>query len=78
MPANLPANLPVLFIWGTKDVTAIPLVINKSRKFISNLQDVALEGRGHWLMVEAKDEITERVGSWLQGLTSQPKYEGKL
>lgn len=62
-------DLPALFIWGTKDKTAVPFVISKSRKFISRYQDIALEGRGHWLMVEAKDEVTEIIGNWLENLT---------
>jgi len=71
LPADLRSDLPFLFIWGTKDATATPLVITKSRKFISRYQDIALEGRGHWLMVEAKDEITENIIKWLEGLTCQ-------
>ncbi|TFK43806.1 Alpha/Beta hydrolase protein [Crucibulum laeve] len=79
LPANLRPNLPVLFVWGTADATATPFVIDKSRKFISQYQDVALEGRGHWIMVEAKDEITEKVISWLESLTSSsPRGRGKL
>ncbi|KAF5388406.1 hypothetical protein D9615_000650 [Tricholomella constricta] len=78
LPADLPENLPVLFMWGTKDLTATPFVIGKARKFIRKLQDIAFEGRGHWVLVEAKDEITDRVGSWLQGLTSRPNSKGKL
>ncbi|KAG5339146.1 hypothetical protein C0989_005376 [Termitomyces sp. Mn162] len=72
LPANLSPSLPVLFMWGTADSTAVPTAIEKSRKFITRLQDVAFEGRGHWLMVEAKDEITEKVLSWLRDLTRQP------
>lgn len=71
LPADLRSDLPFLFIWGTEDATATPLVITQSRKFISRYQDIALEGRGHWLMVEAKDEITENIMKWLEGLTCQ-------
>ncbi|KAG6846336.1 hypothetical protein H0H93_014594, partial [Arthromyces matolae] len=39
LPSNLPADLPVLFMWGTADPTATPVVIEKSRKFIVKLQD---------------------------------------
>lgn len=69
--ANLRSDLPFLFIWGTKDATAVPFVITKSKIFIPRYQDIALEGRGHWLMVEAKDEITDNIMKWLEGLTSQ-------
>jgi len=70
LPDELRSDIPFLFIWGTKDATALPFAIVKSKKFISRYQDIALEGRGHWLMVEAKDEITENIMKWLEGLTS--------
>ena len=70
LPANLNPDLPVLFIWGTQDLTTTSFLITKSHKFIPRLQDVALEGIGHWVMVEAKDEVTEIVDSWLRRLTS--------
>ncbi|EEB96011.1 hypothetical protein MPER_04928, partial [Moniliophthora perniciosa FA553] len=76
LPSNLRPDLPVLFIWGTLDKTTTKMMISKAHKFIPRLQDVALEGRGHWLMVEAKDEITERVMGWLEGLMVEAK--GKL
>lgn len=71
LPADLRSDLPYLFIWGTKDATAVPLAIAKARKYIPRYQDITLEGRGHWLMVEAKDEITESILKWLEGLSFQ-------
>ncbi|KAF9480679.1 epoxide hydrolase [Pholiota conissans] len=77
LDSHLREDLPVLFMWGTKDLTATPFVISKSRKFISKYQDVALEGRGHWVMVEAKDEVTDIIGNWLESLTcSMPGTAG--
>ncbi|RXW25452.1 hypothetical protein EST38_g443 [Candolleomyces aberdarensis] len=79
LPAALSADLPYLFIWGTHDPTATPFVINKARKFISKYQDIAIEGRGHWLMVEAKDEVTKHISEWLEHLTcSHPREVSKL
>ena len=77
LQSNLRADLPFLFIWGTMDATATPAVITKSKKFISSYQDVALEGRGHWIMVDAKDEVTEKIARWLEKLTCE-KYSTKL
>ncbi|EDR12290.1 epoxide hydrolase [Laccaria bicolor S238N-H82] len=74
---NLRADLPFLFMWGTMDPTAVPSVMTKSKKFISRYQDVALEGRGHWIMVEAKAEVTEKIAEWLEKLTCG-KYSTKL
>lgn len=71
LPSDLRSDLPFLFIWGTKDGTVVPFAITKSKKFIPRYQDIALEGRGHWLMVEAKQEITENIMKWLKGLRSQ-------
>jgi soluble epoxide hydrolase / lipid-phosphate phosphatase len=70
LPSNPPPGLPVLMVWGTKDFTMIRSAISNARKFIVNVQDVALEGRGHWILWEAKDEVSERVANWLQGLIS--------
>ena len=78
LPSNLNPNLPVLFIWGTLDRTTTSFLIKKSHKFIPRLQDVALEGKGHWVMVEAKDEVTEIIASWLQRLTISFPTVGKL
>ena len=64
-------DLPYLLIWGTKDATSLPLVIAKSKEYIPRYQDIALEGRDHWLMLEAKDEITESIIKWLEGLSLQ-------
>lgn len=78
LPATLRSDLPVLFLWGTEDVTATTFVISKARKFIPRLQDIALEGRGHWIMVEAKDDVTEKVATWLEELSSGLPLRGKL
>jgi len=59
-------------MYGTKDSTCTTSVIAKSHKFVSRLQTIALEGRGHWVMVEAKDEVTEKVIEWLEKLMTRP------
>ena len=64
-------DMPYLFIWGTEDPTALPSAINKSKEYITRYQDIALEGRHHWLMLEAKDEITDSILKWLGGLSFQ-------
>ncbi|KAF8897771.1 epoxide hydrolase [Infundibulicybe gibba] len=78
LPSNLRADLPVLFLWGTKDATATPFVMEKAGKFIPRLQQIALQDRGHWIMVEAKEDVTNQVIIWLEGLTAEPKPHTKL
>jgi len=65
---SLPASLPVLFIYGTLDTTTTPFLISKAHKFIPKLQDLALEERGHWVLVEpgARDVVGEGVAGWLK------------
>lgn len=72
LPTQLRADLPVLFIYGTLDPTAPAVTIKNASKFIPRYQDVAVQGKGHWLMIEAKDSITGKVLSWLQSLTPKP------
>ncbi|TRM67920.1 Alpha/Beta hydrolase protein [Schizophyllum amplum] len=66
LPYKLPDDLSVLLLWGTKDRSTPPQAVAASRKFVPRLQDVALEGCGHWLMIEAPDIVTTRVLEWLQ------------
>ncbi|KAK0461777.1 Alpha/Beta hydrolase protein [Desarmillaria tabescens] len=68
LPSLLPSDLSVLFLWGTSDPAAMPIQVDNARKFVPRLRDVALEGRGHWIMVEAKDEVTDTISSWLGDL----------
>jgi len=66
--SHFPADLPVLFIYGTADPTVVRGVVENSKKFIPRYQLVAVEGKGHWLMVDSKDIITNRVAEWLECL----------
>ena len=75
---NLPADLPALTIWGTKDFVAIPSAIKHAHNFIAKLEDVPIEGKGHWILLEAKDDVTEKVTSWLHSLSIVPVHQGKL
>lgn len=72
LPTSPAADLPVLFLWGTGDPTATPKQIHASRKFIPRLQDIAFEEKGHWLMMEAKDNVTDKISNWLGEVAAQP------
>ncbi|KAF5358998.1 hypothetical protein D9758_004882 [Tetrapyrgos nigripes] len=74
LPSHLREDLPVLFIWGTKDTTCTASVISKSHKFVSRLQVVALEDFGHWILIEdkARDQVTKTTLEWLEGLMVKP------
>jgi soluble epoxide hydrolase/lipid-phosphate phosphatase len=52
--------------------------MRKAAKFIPKLQDIALEDKGHWILVEAKEEVTRRISDWLKGLGKPVFTKGKL
>ena len=68
LPDHLPANLPVLHIWGTKDPAATPSALTKMRGLIPRLEVMELKNEGHWIMIQAKDEVTKAVLDWLTKL----------
>ncbi|KAI9457004.1 Alpha/Beta hydrolase protein [Lactarius psammicola] len=68
LPDHLPADLPVLHIWGTNDMAATPGALTKMRKLVPRLEVKELENEGHWIMVQAKDEVTKAVLDWLTKL----------
>ncbi|TFY54888.1 hypothetical protein EVG20_g9527 [Dentipellis fragilis] len=71
------ADLPVLCLGGANDSTGTPEQMESSRRFIPQLQATTFEGVGHWLMLEVRQEVTEKVLSWLnEVLSGQPT--GKL
>ena len=72
---KLRRDLPVLFMYGTLDPTTIGPVIRKAHKFIDRLQDVALEDKGHWVLFEAADAVTEQVLRWLDRQGISPSYQ---
>ena len=54
-------------------MTTTPVQIARAKKWIARLENVALEGRGHWLMVEAKEAVTEKVLRFLEDLKLSPR-----
>lgn len=65
LAGHLPAGLPVLHIWGGKDLSATPGVLSKMRETISVFEEIELPDKGHWIMAEAKEEVTSAVLGWL-------------
>lgn len=68
LPAKLPQEKPILFLYGTEDFASSERAAKASQRFAPQMTIVRMEGRGHWLMVEAKDEVTERVTAFVNGL----------
>ena len=76
LPISLPADLSVLLLWGTKDRSAPPQAVAASSKFVPRLQDVAMEGGGHWLMLEKPEIVTVKVLEWLDAQGIKGKRRG--
>ncbi|KAI9509095.1 Alpha/Beta hydrolase protein [Russula earlei] len=65
---RLPVALPVLHIWGSRDPTATPERLSWMREMIPEFEEINLPDTGHWIMVEARDVVTEAVMRWLNKL----------
>lgn len=64
---NRPVLQPTLFIWGSKDFTVAPSVIDKQRPFIQGpYEEIRLEA-GHALIQEQEKVVTEAVLAHIKG-----------
>ena len=74
LPGHLPATLPVLHIWGEKDPTATAWQLSRMRETTPKLEEIELPNKGHWIMVQAREEVTGAVLRWLSsGSKSQSR-----
>ena len=46
------------------------------RKFVPSIEVVELAGKGHWLMVEAREQVTSKVIEWVETLVLQESERG--
>lgn len=46
------------------------------RKFVPSIEIVELAGKGHWLMVEAREQVTSKVIEWVETLIRKEKEQG--
>ncbi|KZT24573.1 alpha/beta-hydrolase [Neolentinus lepideus HHB14362 ss-1] len=76
LSSSLHPDLSVLFIWGTRDPTSKALMAQKGQ--VAKLDEVAIEEKGHWLMVEAREMVTESVMKWLAKLTLVPQTRARM
>ncbi|QRV72984.1 epoxide hydrolase [Ceratobasidium sp. AG-Ba] len=76
LPSSLPPNLPALFFWPRSDPTCQPLHVQRMHKFVPSIEIVELAGKGHWLMVEARTEVTTKVSEWVEALVLKENKQG--
>ena len=77
LPSKLPTDVPVLFLYGTKDPTCPPSAVQNMGKFTDQLKVVPISDVGHWIMVQASETVTEAVLEWLES-TLGPKALTRL
>ncbi|KAJ6475656.1 alpha/beta-hydrolase [Mycena vulgaris] len=69
-PLALHPDLPVLSMHGTADATCAPAALKTQRRFVPRLTERALEGAGHWLLLEGAaggDALLGAWRAWLEG-----------
>ena len=60
-------------MFGTKDPTCPSSYVERMPMLVKNLSIVPLVNKGHWVLVEAKDEVTNAVLCWLASPTKGEK-----
>lgn len=78
LPGHLPATLPVLHIWGGKDPTATPWQRSRMRETTGKLEEIEVPSKGHWIMVQAREEVTGAVLRWLSSLSLSQSSSSRL
>ncbi len=48
-------------MWGSKDASCSKAAVEKIHTYVPNFSKIELEGKGHWLLDEAKDAIAKNV-----------------
>lgn len=72
LPSKSRITVPVIFIGGTHDKTCPQSAIESQRALIDKIIVVMLQGKGHWLMLEAAETVTNEILFWLKGLGMVP------
>jgi len=64
-------KIPWLLIYGEKDKTCNSRLVHNTRKFVPQVKVVKLEGKSHWVMIEAKEEVARLVLDFVNELVGQ-------
>ncbi|KAI6120396.1 Alpha/Beta hydrolase protein [Pisolithus thermaeus] len=72
LPSKPRITVPVIFIGGTDDKICPPNTIESQGALIDKLTVVTLQGKAHWLMLEAPEIVTDEILFWLKGLGMVP------
>ena len=65
LPASLPSTIPVLFVYGARDMTCQQIFVDAMPNLIPDLKVVSLPNAAHWLLREAEAEVNSSVLSFL-------------
>ena len=65
LPPAPPASLPVFTIVSANDPTCDVAAVEATQQMIPHQKIKVYPNAGHWVMVEAKDELVEDVSTWL-------------
>jgi soluble epoxide hydrolase/lipid-phosphate phosphatase len=77
LPSFLPTEVAFLLIRGTEDPSSPKQAAKRSKNFAKSLKTIDLDGAGHWLMVERKEEVTKYVGDWIESVLREGRQENK-
>jgi epoxide hydrolase 4 len=62
-----PIGVPVLVIWGERDVALSLACLEGTEDYVSDLRIARLPGISHWVQEDAPDEVNRLIGAFVQG-----------
>lgn len=65
LPSKFPSHIPVLFLYGTLDGTCPHSYVARMPEFIKDLKVIPLQDKGHWVLLEATEQVNTEVLAFL-------------
>lgn len=60
-------SMPTLLVWGTQDVALGVELTYDTERYVKDLTLRYVPGVGHWVQLEAAEEVNAMLGAWLTG-----------
>ncbi|DAZ97164.1 TPA: hypothetical protein N0F65_004014 [Lagenidium giganteum] len=64
---------PALFIGGDRDALVRQTLASTMKTFIPRLQSVRINGAGHWVHWERREQVNDMLIQWLEDVASPPR-----
>lgn len=66
LSSDIPASIPVLFMYGNEDKTCARSSVERSLKFVPHMRIFELFNVGHWVPVQAHETVSTAVAEFIR------------